>query len=178
MDTEILKQELAAIRNDIKQGFAEQDARIDRKFVEKFAEQDIKIDRKFAEQDVKIDKKFAEQDVKSDKKFAEQDVKSDKKFAEQDGRMRMEIAELLETQITPQFEELRSEMAKMRSEMVTKSYLDDKLADLEGGMVSNLRKEDNKVNKLLKLLETKSILSGEEVRSFDEYQLFPRLPAV
>jgi len=178
MDTEILKQELAAIRNDIKQGFAEQDARIDRKFVEKFAEQDIKIDRKFAEQDVKIDKKFAEQDVKIDKKFAEQDVKSDKKFAEQDGRMRMEIAELLETQITPQFEELRSEMAKMRSEMVTKSYLDDKLADLEGGMVSNLRKEDNKVNKLLKLLETKSILSGEEVRSFDEYQLFPRLPAV
>ena|SRR3989339_731875 len=167
MDTEILKQELAAIRNDIKQGFAEQDARIDRKFVEKFAEQDIKIDRKFAEQDVKIDKKFAEQDVKSDKKFAEQD-----------GRMRMEIAELLETQITPQFEELRSEMAKMRSEMVTKSYLDDKLADLEGGMVSNLRKEDNKVNKLLKLLETKSILSGEEVRSFDEYQIFPRLPAV
>jgi len=44
--------------------------------------------------------------------------------------------------------------------------------------LASLRKLDDKVNYLLNMLETKSILSGEEVRSFDEYQVFPRLPAV
>ena len=33
--------------------------------------------------------------------------------------------------------------------MVTKDYLDDKLGDLKGDLVSLIRKEDNKVNALI-----------------------------
>lgn len=120
---------------------------------------------------VTVFEQFAEQRAETNKQFAEQKTKIFSRFHE-------DMAELLETAITPQFEELRGEIVKMRNEMVTKNYLDDKLADLEGGMVSKLRKEDNKVNRLLKLLETKNILSVEEARSFDEYQIFPRLPVV
>lgn len=129
------------------------------------------IKQGFAEQRVETNKQFAEQRVETDKKFAEQEKKIFDKFHE-------EMAELVETSITPQFEELRGEIASIKREMVTKSYLDNKLADFEGGMVARSRKEDAKVNRLLKMLESKSVLSNEEVHVFDDYQIFPRLPAV
>lgn len=155
MDNEVLKQEFAAVSGDIKQGFAEQDAR---------------MDKKFAEQDVRIEKRFDDQNAKTDKKLAEQEEKIP-------GKIREEIVDLMENSIAPQFDELRSGITKIRSEMVTKDYLDNKLADLEGGTISRLRKEDNKIDKLLKILEAKSILSSDEARSFDEFKVFPRLPA-
>ncbi|MFH1172960.1 MAG: hypothetical protein V1692_00335, partial [bacterium] len=69
---------------------------------------------------------------------------------------------------------LKDEVGKIRNEMVTKSYLDDKLADLEGGLVSKLRKEDGKVDHLIGLLKNKSILSVQETEQLKEYQIFPR----
>ncbi len=50
-----------------------------------------------------------------------------------------EVGKLIEENITPQFEDIRDDIevirhdvALIRSEMVTKSYLDDKLADIRG----------------------------------------------
>lgn len=68
--------------------------------------------------------------------------------------------------------EVKSDLGKVKAEMVTKSYLDDKLADLEGNLISKLRKEDNKVNRLIEILKNKSILTNEEGEQFKEFQIF------
>ncbi len=97
----------------------------------------------------------------------------------------LEIGKIIEENVIPAIEELRgevgeikTEMGKMRAVMVTKSYLDDKLADLEGGLVGKLRKEDGKVDHLIEMLKNKSILSEQEAQQFKEYQVFPKLEKV
>lgn len=44
----------------------------------------------------------------------------------------LEAVQTFSTHTDTQFAEMRSEIGKMRSEMVTKEYLDNKLADLRG----------------------------------------------
>ncbi len=50
----------------------------------------------------------------------------------------------------------------VESQMVTKEYLDDKLADLRGDLVVMMRKEDNKLKKLVDILEQHQVISGSE----------------
>ena len=66
-----------------------------------------------------------------------------------------ELGKVIEQNINPQFDEIRERIdalelnvTTIKSEMVTKSYLDDKLANLEGGLIGKLRKEDAKMNRL------------------------------
>lgn len=104
----------------------------------------------------------------------------------------VEVGRVLEDNINPQFDEIRgrldkieatmvtkdefnNEIGKIKSEMVTKSYLDDKLADLEGNLVVKLRKEDGKVNRLIDILRSKSMLTDDEVAQFKDFQVFPRV---
>lgn len=83
-------------------------------------------------------------------------------------------------QIDRRFDKVEAEIGSMKSEigmikatMVTKSYLDDKLADLKGDMVSMLRKEDQKVNRLLGILAEKRLLAPSEVQDVLSFRLFP-----
>lgn len=85
-----------------------------------------------------------------------------------------EMGKVLEQNITPQFEEIRGRLDKIESTMVTKSYLDDKLADLEGNLVGKLRKEDEKVNRLIEVLKNKSVLDDRDVKMLEEFHVFPR----
>jgi len=59
--------------------------------------------------------------------------------------------------------------------MVTKSYLDDKLADLEGGVISKLRKEDEKVNRIISLLKKHKVVPSAELEDLDNLQIFPKI---
>ncbi len=68
---------------------------------------------------------------------------------------------------------LKTDVAYLKSQMVTKSYLDDKLAELEGSVIVRQRKEDHKVNLLVELLRRKSILQDDDVRQLQEIQVFP-----
>jgi predicted RNase H-like nuclease (RuvC/YqgF family) len=70
---------------------------------------------------------------------------------------------------------LEREVGQIRAEMVTKSYLDDKLADLEGGVMARLRKEDTKVNRLVDMLKNKRVLTEQEVSQLAELQVFPKV---
>jgi phage-related protein len=70
-------------------------------------------------------------------------------------------------------ETTRNDFASLRSEMVTKSYLDDKLADVKGGMISILRIEDQKVNKLVSVLSEKSVISPSDTRDILSFKAFP-----
>jgi UDP-N-acetylglucosamine 2-epimerase len=58
------------------------------------------------------------------------------------------------------------------SQLPTKAYLDDKLADLEGRLNVKLRKEDSRVGKLTKILHNKKILSGKDISELDNLQVF------
>lgn len=71
-------------------------------------------------------------------------------------------------QIDKRFDGLELRITRVEATMVTKSYLDDKLADLKGDMIGIIKKEDDKVNalthaawsnKAIKDSEAKRILS-------------------
>ena len=48
------------------------------------------------------------------------------------------------------------------------------MADLEGTLIVKLRKEDNKVNRLIDLLKKKSYITEKEAEQFGEFQIFPK----
>lgn len=85
-----------------------------------------------------------------------------------------EVGKVIEQNVNPQFDGLRQELDQIRAEMVTKSYLDDKLADLEGSLHGKLRKEDTKVNRLIQILKDKAVLTEEEEKQLAEFQIFPK----
>lgn len=96
-------------------------------------------------------------------------------------KINKEIGQVIEDNINPQFDAVNQRMDKVEKDildikvtMVTKSYLDDKLADLEGGLITKLRKEDQKVNRLIEIMQVKSLLTHEDVKHLKELQVFPR----
>lgn len=60
---------------------------------------------------------------------------------------------------------LTTELAKMKVTMVTKDYLDAKLADQKGDLIVMMRKEDNKITRVVGLLEHKKIFTKQEAAS-------------
>lgn len=52
--------------------------------------------------------------------------------------------------------------------------MDDKLANLKGDLIILLRKEDKKVDHLIKLLEEKSIISPQDALSLLDIRPFPQ----
>ncbi len=68
---------------------------------------------------------------------------------------------------------LKDDVLTIKNQMVTKSYLDDKLADLGGNFTVRLRKEDAKVNRLVEIMGSKKLLNQNEVKELDGFQVFP-----
>ena len=64
--------------------------------------------------------------------------------------------------IDQRFDKVDQRFDKIESKMVTKDYLDEKLADLRGDLVVLIRKEDNKVKKLVEVLKRRKIISEAE----------------
>ena len=75
--------------------------------------------------------------------------------------------------VDKRFDGVEQRLSKIEATMVTKSYLDDKLADLEGSVITRQRKEDHKVNLLIDLLRSKSVLAESDVQTLREIQVFP-----
>jgi len=104
-------------------------------------------------------------------------------------KIREEIGEALETVVLPVLNEMKTEMGEMKAEiggmktemgemkaeMVTKSYLDDKFADLEGSVIVRQRKEDKKINLLIEFLQKKKILEEDEIKMLKDFQIFSDL---
>jgi chromosome segregation ATPase len=68
---------------------------------------------------------------------------------------------------------LDSRLNRIEATMVTKSYLDDKLGDLKGDLISLLRKEDQKVNRLIGVLAEEHILAAPKVKGISSIEVFP-----
>lgn len=120
----------------------------------------------------------------------------DEKVQPQFEKMREEFCQVIEDNVNPQFDEVNKKFDlvdkrfdevdkrfdkvdkrfdKIEANMVTKSYLDDKIADLEGGLISKLRKEDDKVNRLIEIMRKKSLLADHDVKHLNELQVFPKV---
>lgn len=85
-----------------------------------------------------------------------------------------EMGRVIEQNVTPVLDEMNKKIGnldervnsldkrvgRIEEEMVTKSYLDDKLANLEGGLIATLRKDDEKMNRLIEFLGGKMFLES------------------
>lgn len=69
---------------------------------------------------------------------------------------------------------LSGRVGRIESQMVTKAYLDDKLADLRGDLVVLMRKEDTKLKELVEILKNKNILNNEDVKQIMSMEPFPQ----
>lgn len=70
--------------------------------------------------------------------------------------------------------ELKGEIDSIRSVMVTKDYLDEKLYDLRGDLIVTIRKEDSKLSALVELLKQKQVITTDEVKSLMAMEPFPQ----
>jgi len=97
-------------------------------------------------------------------------------------KLREEFAGVIEQNITPILDVMNKEITGIKEEiigikavMVTKSYLDDKLADLDGSVITRQKKEDKKLNLLIEFLQKKQILGETEIKMLRDFQIFPEM---
>lgn len=101
-----------------------------------------------------------------DKRFDE----VDKRFQEVDNRFESSDKQFLS--INKQFESIDKQFHQIRSTMVTKDYLDDKLADLRGDITLLMRKEDTKVKMLVGVLLDKGVIEESDKKKIYSMEPF------
>lgn len=78
-------------------------------------------------------------------------------------------------QTEKQFKDIKTDITSIKSQMVTKSYLDDKLADLRGDLTLLIRKEDTKLKATVNILEEKRVFSKDDTKKIFSMEPFPQL---
>ncbi len=78
-------------------------------------------------------------------------------------------------QTEKQFKDIKTDITSIKAQMVTKSYLDDKLADLRGDLTLLIRKEDTKLKATVNILADKKVLSKDETKKIFSMEPFPQL---
>ncbi len=73
------------------------------------------------------------------------------------------------------FDGLKQEVLKIQATMVTKDYLDEKLADLRGDLVVLTRKEDTKLKALINLLKRNNVISEGDAQQLLTLEPFAEL---
>lgn len=70
---------------------------------------------------------------------------------------------------------IEKRLTKVESQMVTKDYLDEKMADLRGDLVVLVRKEDTKLKTLIDILEEKRVITKNEALKIMKMEPFAQL---
>lgn len=73
--------------------------------------------------------------------------------------------------VDKRFDTVESDIHKIKSTMVTKDYLDEKLGDLRGDFTVLVRKEDNKMKTLVEVLVEKGVIDQKDKQKI--YSLEP-----
>lgn len=81
----------------------------------------------------------------------------DQRFAE----VHSDIKEIRTSMVTKGY--LEERLQKFQTSMVTKDYLDDKLADLRGDLIILTRRPNNKVDTLVDVLHEKRVITDADV---------------
>lgn len=87
------------------------------------------------------------------------------------------FAQVWEHNLEPAFSDVYKEINVIKGQITqlpTKAYLDDKIAGLSGDLITKLRREDEKVNRLLDILRTKNVLSESDIKELGNLVVFPK----
>ena len=76
------------------------------------------------------------------------------------------------------FNSLDRRVTRIEANMVTKSYLDEKIGGLRGDMVTLTRKEDNKVNAVVDALDKENTLPKKRIEEIRSHHVFPAQPTI
>ena len=87
-------------------------------------------------------------------------------FTQMDGKI---------SQMDGKISQMDGRLTKIEATMVTKDYLDEKLADLRGDMVILTRKEDAKVRKLVDILHKRKVITQKDAEQINAMEPFPEL---
>lgn len=79
--------------------------------------------------------------------------------------------EIWEDNIAPGAEAMLDERI---NPLPTKSYLDRKIAELQGDLGVKLRREDQKLNRLTEILKDKNVLSDRDFAELSDLRVFPQ----
>jgi esterase/lipase len=71
---------------------------------------------------------------------------------------------------------IKQDVGQIKATMVTKAYLDDKLADTRGDLTMYDRKQDKKVDFLTQTLAGKKVLTSKEADAIVAMSPFPQPP--
>lgn len=127
-----------------------------------------KTDKQFSALSDKTNKEIKALSSKTDKQF-EGVLEAMNDFAGQTeyrfNKLENEVTEIKTIMAT------KSDLAKLATRIVTKDYLDDKMADLRGDLVVLTRKEDTKLKTLVGVLKEKDVLDVNDVKRI--YSLEP-----
>ena len=77
--------------------------------------------------------------------------------------------------VDERFDKVEGEISSIKASMVTKDYLDEKLADLRGDLVVLMRKEDTKVVKLIEILKRRKVITEIEEKEILSMEPFAKL---
>jgi predicted nuclease with TOPRIM domain len=77
--------------------------------------------------------------------------------------------------VDERFDNLEGRVGKIEATMVTKDYLDEKMADLRGDLVVLMRKEDTKVGKLIEILKRRKVITEIEEKEILSMEPFAKL---
>jgi len=72
------------------------------------------------------------------------------------------------------FDTLESDVSSLKSQMVTKDYLDDKLSDLKGDLIVLIRKEDTKLAALVEILKERKVIDDNDIKKILAMEPFPK----
>lgn len=64
------------------------------------------------------------------------------------------------------------DITHIRTNMATKDFMDEKMADLRGDIVVLLRKEDRKLEALIEKLNAKHVITDNDVKELRDIQIF------
>jgi len=77
--------------------------------------------------------------------------------------------------LTGRVDNITSRVSRIEATMVTKSYLDDKLADLRGDLIVLARKQNTKLNILIESLVSEGVLPRKVADKILALEPFPEL---
>src|SRR3989338_4051390 len=102
----------------------------------------------------------------------EKDLKQIKELFKQEFKVGFKdnLTEFWEGNLEPAFSAVNDEIAQLP----TKSFLTDKLANLQGDLTTKLRKEDEKLNRLADILRQKNIISDRDIQELGNLVVFPK----
>jgi hypothetical protein len=125
----------------------------------------------------KIDEKVGGLEKKIDEKVGGLEKKIDEKV----GGLAEIVNELVEvvndyaTDIDKRFDSVENNISWMKSNMVTKDYLDRKMADMKGDLVAMIRDEDKKLGITVETLAEKKVISKDDEKRILSMEPFPKL---